>query len=280
MSKFDYKLAIGEEVSKENLDWGKGAGSGYGGIGSYNLSNCVPAKPAEKPRRARGWRDNNYWFIGDIHSNIGEYLALVNNIRANDPDAITIQVGDLELGDNKLPKMGPKDFFIQGNHDNIKACMKHPNFLGKFGFKNGVFFMGGAASNKWGYEHEELTDTELEAAIKLFKKTKPEIVVTHDCPQSIADELFWKKNNSRTKEALEIMWKDHNPHVWAFGHYHMATDKVIDGCQFLCVEPMEAQQIRLGWNLGTNEYKNPSKPTRMTKEKVINHFINSINPFK
>jgi hypothetical protein len=212
------------------------------------------------PRQAKEWRNHNYWFIGDVHGNIKEYLKALKEIREKDPTAITIQVGDMGLGQSDLPPLGPKDFFIQGNHDPIKACTKHPNWLGKYGFKHGVFYLGGAASK--GFFHNELSQSELDDAVKLYKELKPEIVVTHDCPESLHDDFCgWDRpKDTRTALALEEMWQFHNPNVWAFGHFHIGRQENFDGTEFICVAPLESHQIRLGWNTGDQTYQTPSKP--------------------
>lgn len=243
-------------------------------VGSYSYKSWKKTPP----RRAKAWKDHNFWFIGDVHNNVDEYLAALKDIREIDPNAITIQVGDIGLGESTLPPLGPKDFFIQGNHDNIKDCLKHPNFLGKFGYKHGVFFMGGAASKGVGFNGEELCESELEEAVRLYKHVKPEIVVTHDCPESLRDKFggWGKPKNSRTCLALEDMWQAHNPNVWAFGHMHCGRTDNIDGTEFICLSPLESHQIRLGWVSGVQEYQKYSKPMEMTKTQAVTKWFKGL----
>lgn len=247
----------------------------WGQNSSIPISTYIPPKP---PKRARAWRNNNFWFIGDVHNNIAELLKSIDEIRAIDPDAIVIQVGD--IGNvHELPKLGEKDFFIQGNHDPLKDCLQHPNFLGKFGYKHGVFFLGGAESNGMGYKNEELTDEELAEAVKLYETVKPEIVVTHDLPESIREDLyvaFKKPKNSRTALALEQMWQIHGPNVWACGHFHSHKTKVIDGTSFIVLSPLESHQIQLSWTSGEELHQKLSKPLEPTKMQAVVNYVKNI----
>ncbi len=247
----------------------------YGNSRSYRSSYSKPSYP---PKRVKAWTAHNYWFIGDVHCNIDEYLKAIKDIRDIDPTAITIQVGDIGLNTIDLPQLGENDFFIQGNHDDIKKCMKHPNFLGKYGYKNGVFYMGGAKSNGLGFKGEELTTKELAAAIKLYKEVKPEIVVTHDCPESLRSGFggYGKPKDSPTTLALDEMWQAHAPNIWAFGHMHIGYKDNIEGTDFICVAPLEAHQIRLGWVSGVKERHQGSKPMEMTKGQAIDAAVRNI----
>lgn len=95
--------------------------------------HTMTSQSEEKPQKATMLVPHSYWFIGDLHGNIKEYQNILKTIRKQDPDCITIQVGDIELEDPKtIDFLGKKDFFIQGNHDYLKPCEQHPNFLGKF----------------------------------------------------------------------------------------------------------------------------------------------------
>jgi predicted phosphodiesterase len=243
-----------------------GTGPTYIDSGTYTFR-----RPVEPPTRARAWRNNSYWFIGDIHGNFEEYKRILNKIRKEDPKTITIQVGDIELDDPKqLDFLGPKDFFIQGNHDNYKACQKHPNFLGDFGFKHGVFYVSGASSHGWG---RELSNKQLNDMIDLYEETKPEIVVTHDCPQIIREELFYKRDETRTTDAFQEMWNIHAPNVWAFGHHHYDQQEVVDGTDFLCVGTCLAQQMQLAWSAGNSIKEKPSHSVSSSIGKAIGRWF-------
>jgi predicted phosphodiesterase len=249
---------------------------GYNGLTSSFSSYTPASKP--RPRRAASWRNHSYWFIGDIHGNFKEYAQLLKNIRKVDPTAITVQVGDLDL-DNALDLdfLGPKDFFIQGNHDSHDACKAHPNYLGDFGYKHGIFFVSGASSHGWGHE---LNNKDLSEAVKLYKEVKPEIIVTHDCPSVIREELFYKHDETRTTNAFQEMWDFHAPHVWAFGHHHWTQQDIQDGTDFLCVGTCTARQMRLSWSQGHTDRVTPSKPVQSSAGKAIGRFLTSLNPFK
>lgn len=224
----------------------------------------------ETPQRASVWQPFNYWFIGDIHGNFAEYKTILEKIRKIDADAITIQVGDLELDNpSQINFLGEKDFFIHGNHDDVDACQKHPNFLGKFGYKHGIFYISGAKSNHMGYAHEELTVKELNDAIELYEKIKPEIVVSHDCPQSMREYFFYEKKKTFTSDALQEMWDIHAPKTWMFGHHHSSQHEVVDGTDFMCVAPVNYRQLRLVWASDSLYKEQASQPIEMTAGKIL-----------
>lgn len=256
--------------------YGGASNFSYGGGSSNYKKKAFDSLP---PKRAKEWCNHNFWFIGDVHKNIESYLEQLKKIRTLDPLAITIQVGDIGIGECDLPKLGDKDFFIAGNHDYPEACHKHPNYLGDFGYKHGVFFMGGAASKGMAFHKEELDDKELEAAIKLYKEVKPEIVVTHDCPEMIRKEYFpWsgKPKNTRTTAALDEMWLSHGPAIWAFGHMHSSMNENAEGTNFICCAPLEAQQIRMSWINGSRFTQSYTKPMQQTNKQALDAAIESI----
>lgn len=196
-------------------------------------------------------------FIGDVHGKIKQYEEICSKLRSENSGTWTIQVGDVGLGFSgvKMPSLTEKDFFIHGNHDDALICEKSPNFLGSFGVKqmndHKVFFLSGAESidkqyrteGKTWWAYEELTYEELCQAVELYRKEKPNIVVTHDCPLATRKQMFGLTESGRTIQALEAMLCDHQPKEWVFGHHHLNRQDTICGVKFTCVAELSVYQI-------------------------------------
>lgn len=195
-------------------------------------------------------------FIGDLH---GDWNVL-NNIFQKYKTENLIQVGDLGLGFPEMinvhtgkpfakdPEILPDRFkFIRGNHDNPEVCKRYPNYLGDYGVdeETGMFYISGAWSIDVGlrtpgvdwWRDEELDYSELQKAIELYEKTKPNVVLSHTCPAIIANFLIPTPHGSRTENALETMFKIHRPKTWLFGHWHIVWRKDILGTDFICLAP-------------------------------------------
>jgi Icc-related predicted phosphoesterase len=181
-------------------------------------------------------------FIGDTHAKFGEYQYICDNV----PESI--QVGDFGAGFRSIPDMGPSHRFIRGNHDNPEICRNHPNWIPDITVEKNMFFLGGGfsidkASRTQGvdwWEDEELSTEEMYRAFDVYKETKPSIVVTHECPYSIAHTLFYEPrikwlNPSKTSQLLESMWDVWKPELWIFGHWHQSRDRIIDDTRFICL---------------------------------------------
>ena len=94
------------------------------------------------------------------------------------------------------------------------------------------------------WSDEELSTPDLNTMVDVYVNTRPEIMVTHDCPESIARLMMVKVNSklemaSRTRQALQSMFEFHQPVVWLFGHWHESLDKVVDGTRFICLAELE-----------------------------------------
>lgn len=215
-------------------------------------------------------------FIGDVHGKFRQYKRIIKDCKRS------IQVGDMGVGFKRLvggeikPDHNPPfdsmsqgdHTFIRGNHDNPQACTNHHYFIPDGSIiDNHIYCLGGAVSidRAWrteGYDwwpDEECSVQRLEMEVALFKDFKPDVVVTHDCPESIArmmmDELkIYDKDKfpSRTRQALESMFHFHQPKLWVFGHWHKTITFPVQhtlGTTFKCLGELEYEDI------DTDEYR-------------------------
>jgi hypothetical protein len=196
-------------------------------------------------------------FIGDVH---GYYKRYRNVIR---PVKNSIQVGDMGVGfynikAHRYYANPPYDSmtrgnhrFIRGNHDNPEVCRNQSQWIKDGHYEDGMMFIGGALSidkhlrnegADW-WADEELSVNELYALTDKYIEAKPEIMVTHDCPENIARVLFHTSMKhdypSRTRQAFEGMFYHHKPKYWIFGHWHMSSNFEIEGTRFICLNEME-----------------------------------------
>ncbi len=202
-------------------------------------------------------------FIGDVHGHIENYLQVRG-------DAPSFQLGDMGIGfaGRELPEDGRTHRFIRGNHDDPNECRRHKNYAGEYGYdeSNKLFFLGGAFSidSAWRkarmlcdptpiwWPEEEQDEDELRNAYRLFIKTKPEIVATHDCPSLVSEHILGrmlvgfrpeKLVPTRTGKWLQTMFAAHQPKIWLFGHYHVDVGVEIEGTQFICLNELSVRDV-------------------------------------
>lgn len=191
-------------------------------------------------------------FIGDIHGMTSLYREI-----AADADS-SVQVGDYGIGflsGNEMDAInsfhdGSNHRFIRGNHDDPGLCKSTSGYIpdGTFDVDNSIMYIGGAWSIDWqgrtpGFDlwlDEECSMQEFETLLESYEKNKPKIMVTHDCPGSVAFELFIKGTKhtqypTLTAQALDAMFEVHQPDIWLFGHWHGDRDVEINGTRFICL---------------------------------------------
>lgn len=196
--------------------------------------------------------------IGDVHGKINSYSNLLIGVDNS------IQVGDFGVGffgeyrEQKLldfQNTNPNHMFIRGNHDDPQRCKHYPNYIPDGFVKDDIMFVGGA----WSIDHayriegldwwpdEECSIEELNRIIDVYEATKPRIMITHDCPESVAYQLFIATGNSiagkvhhktRTGQALQTMFDIHKPDIWIFGHWHMDVDHYVKNTRFMCLNEL------------------------------------------
>lgn len=208
-------------------------------------------------------------FIGDVHGKFKQYRELIRD-KQN-----TVQVGDMGVGfryshgprEGEMRANPPYDAmlegghrFIRGNHDNPAECRKHSQFIADGTIEYNMMFIGGAVSidKEWRvpnyswWADEELSTDELNRLVDAYKEAKPQIMVTHDCPESLAEAMACIGDNggkldpqftSRSRQAFESMLYHHRPKIWVYGHWHNSFDHVIDGTRFVCLGELEAKEL-------------------------------------
>lgn len=192
-------------------------------------------------------------FVGDLHGKIGPFRDIVRRVDVNTP---IIQVGDVGFGFLPILPFPKNVHLIRGNHDSPDEARRHPNYLGDFGFSEelGIFYVSGAYSidYKWRQEgvswwrQEELSGYQFDQALQLYKRVKPEIVVSHDCPLSARSHIFNITHHdevSATNKALDEMLLLHRPKVWVFGHHHQTVGVNIFGVQFQCLAELHHKEL-------------------------------------
>lgn len=203
--------------------------------------------------------------VGDIHGKFESYKLLVEDATSS------IQIGDFGFGfgsafDEDMldwQRAKPQHRFIRGNHDDPGVCRKSPNFIEDGLVENDVMFIGGAWSidrdyriknlNWW--SDEECSYQQFEQLCDIFPVVQPRVVFTHDCPTTVANEMFckprrWHQFKTLTGNALEEMFQSWKPELWIFGHWHFDADEVIDGTRFICLNELSHIDIDLADHTG------------------------------
>lgn len=203
---------------------------------------------------------NSITLLGDIH---GKYKRMHEVIREKDKHEYIVALGDVGFSFETLDNVDPKKFVIVGgNHDNYSKIVNIPHYLGDYGYVNNFngidfFFFRGAYSIDRQYrtigidwwEQEQLKIEDFMKARELYRQIKPDVVLTHDCPQSLYSYLLppgTKIYENITSWALEELFNIHQPKFWRFGHFHQSWRKVINGTDFRCLNELETEILTKG----------------------------------
>jgi predicted phosphodiesterase len=195
--------------------------------------------------------------IGDCH---GKYKRYHEIIRKKDRHEYTIQLGDFGFDYTTLKNVDPKNHvFIGGNHDQYDIINDVPNYLGDYGYVNNFngidfFFFRGAYSIDRQYrtigidwwENEQVSIDQFMKARELYRETKPDLVITHDCPQDIAAQMLHmgqRTYENITSWALQELYNIHQPKLWFFGHWHRSKTIQHGKTKFMCLDELETYQL-------------------------------------
>ncbi len=201
-------------------------------------------------------------FIGDVHGKYGAYETIMKHNKN------TIQIGDMGVGFRRYDGWNAGSYypnppydkmvegghrFIRGNHDNPSVCSRHTQWIADGSVEGEMMFVGGAYSVdkdfrvedfSW-WPDEELSHKDFELVQETFKKHKPRIMVTHDCPAEVVPAIHTKSlfGMSRTQHYLQECFAAHQPDIWIFGHHHKSFRYKINGTLFICLNELETTDI-------------------------------------
>jgi len=196
--------------------------------------------------------------IGDCH---GKYDSYYKIVRQTERHPYTVQVGDFGFRYDTVRNLDHNYHkILGGNHDNYQKIIDIPHYLGDYGYTtlNGVsfFFYRGAYSIDRQYRtvgidwwsEEQVSMDQFMKARYLYREIKPDIVLTHDCPEIVVPYLLEK--NSRiyqniTSWALQELFNIHQPKIWRFGHYHTTWSMNIGNTNFRCLDELEVETLEV-----------------------------------
>ena len=172
--------------------------------------------------------------LSDVHGNI----LRCQDVALRNPGVPIVQLGDLGVGfipREIIENLPSNFFFFPGNHDNRKIAVTMKNCLGHFGLllRPHFFFVSGADSKdkavrtegvNW-WPDEELTYEQGQKCIDEWAGSKAQVIVSHDCPQRIAEAFFLIYDRSRTRQIIDAMIEARPPRLVVFGHHHRPLHK-------------------------------------------------------
>jgi len=194
--------------------------------------------------------------IGDVHGKYDRYYKI---IRQTDRHPYTVQLGDFGFKYETLKNLDPNCHkVIGGNHDNYDRIAEFPHYLGDFGYTslNNVdfFYYRGAYSidkqfRTIGIDWWEQEENKIEAfmqARELYRQTKPNIVLTHDCPEFMVPQYIGvdqRLYQNTTSWALNELFNIHQPKIWFHGHYHVSKTTQYGDTTFVCLDELETVNV-------------------------------------
>lgn len=201
-------------------------------------------------------------FIGDVHGDSYTYNNIVTDLQCS------VQLGDFGFSYSCITADPQRHKILGGNHDNYDEYPKIPYSLPHYGSLtlggvNFSFIRGGFSIDKhmrvkyevttgqkvW-WEEEQLDKETMMKAHAFYCYAKPEIMISHSCPRSVANKignpsilLYYGHDpytfSTDTQDLLQDCLNFHQPKIWIFGHFHKYLRNVkLKGCKtsFNCVE--------------------------------------------
>jgi len=177
--------------------------------------------------------------LSDVHGNIRHIEKLCRKYKKRP----ILQLGDLGVGfiPRAVVEELPANFyFFPGNHDNRSEAITYKNCVGHYGDWKGIFFVSGADSidKEWRIEgvswwaDEELTYQQGQDCINQWEASKSEVIISHDCPQFIAENFKLIYDRSITRNLLDSMVFVRKPRLVIFGHHHRPFLQEFKGTEF------------------------------------------------
>ena len=194
--------------------------------------------------------------IGDVHGKYEHYHKIV---RQTERHPYTLQIGDFGFKYDTLKNVdSTRHLILPGNHDHYDTCYNHPHFLGDYGYTSlnriDFFYYRGAYSIDRQYrtigidwwENEQVNIDQFMKARELYRSIKPEVMITHDCPQDIALQMLepgQRAYENITSWALQELYNIHQPKLWFFGHWHRSVKIQHGNTQFVCLNELETYTL-------------------------------------
>lgn len=197
--------------------------------------------------------------IGDCHGYYDRYMKIISQ------STNSVQIGDMGVGfrnhHGEVTGNPPYDVmvannarFIRGNHDNPGVCRNHKQWIPDGHMEttpNGtrIMYIGGALSidkhmrtegyNWW--PDEELSYYALDRIMQDYIKFKPDIMITHECPNFVAYQISrgnLYEDDSITRKAFDNFWEAHQPTYHFFGHWHQNWQYTEGKTKFICIDEL------------------------------------------
>ena len=197
-----------------------------------------------------------FTIIGDVHGKYDRYHKIIRQIEKH---PYTLQVGDFGFRLDTLKNVdSTKHLIMGGNHDNYDICWNYPHFLGDYGYTSlnriEFFYYRGAYSIDRQYrtigidwwENEQVSIDQFMKARGLYRIIKPKIVITHDCPQTIASMMLepgQRVYENMTGWALQELLNIHEPKYWFFAHWHQSRTMQYGNTKFICLDELETYEL-------------------------------------
>ncbi len=96
------------------------------------------------------------------------------------------------------------------------------------------------------WEEEELKIEDFMKAREAYRAAKPDLVITHDCPENIGFTLLppgGRVYQNTTGWALQELFQIHQPKTWVHSHWHLSRKTVREGTEFICLDELEPLEI-------------------------------------
>ena len=203
--------------------------------------------PSVSPFFANAMLPAGLLVIGDVHGLVDKYWKILQKHKG-----MSIQVGDFGFKQQHEWHLKNIDFTQHtinfGNHDDYTYLYQpHSCSNWSYAYESKLMTVRGAYSVDKAYRtenvdwwtNEELNYEEMQQAIDFYTFNKPKIMITHDCPQEVRQHLFYIHEKSITTNGLQVMFEQHQPDLWIFGHHHKSENEVINGTRFICLAELE-----------------------------------------
>lgn len=190
--------------------------------------------------------------IGDVHGKVHEYKKITDKCK------VSICVGDFGVESEwrwHSKSIEGYHFINPGNHDYAPDFDRYMRSLQNWTYfdEYSIFTVRGAKSIDkhlriegldW-FPNEELSYQEGLEVFDEYVRVKPKVVISHDCPQSVMEQLFGYPEKSSTRQLLEAMFQEHQPELWVFGHHHKSKVEMINRTRFVCLDELETFEIEI-----------------------------------